>query len=494
MSGRRVITFAALLGAVGAFLGWTRSQQAGSASGATPVSIERRAERNLALAGMGVRTGGRWVSHASRRAFADTERREELDRSFELATAEDVAEALGQMKGAMMKLGQMASYLDQGLPEHVRAVLAQLQADAPPMSAELASGVVRSELGAAPEEIFAEWDPVPIAAASIGQVHRAITHDGLAVAVKVQYPGIAEAMTSDLANADLLFGALGGMFPGMDSKPLVAELKERLVEELDYEIEASNQRHFAEHYRGHPHVVVPEVVGEFCSRRVLTTELAEGVSFAEMLEWSEEERNLAGETIYRFVFRSIYKVGAFNGDPHPGNYRFQGGGRVVFLDYGLVKRFTVEEVQLFEDLIRLMVLERDASGFRSLVEAAGLLKPAPEISDTDVAEFFAPFYELVMEDETVEVTKEYASALVRQVFDTSDGDVRPIQKHANVPPAFVVSQRINLGLYAVLGDLGATANWRKIAEEIWPFVETEPQTELGWAALEWERRHSAAQS
>ena len=150
-----------------------------------------------------------------------------------MRTAEQIAETLGHMKGALMKVGQMASYLDQGLPDHVRTVLAQLQQNAPPMSAELAAGVIEAELGARPERIFAEWDPVPIASASIGQVHRAMTHDGRAVAVKVQYPGIAEAIAADLDNAGLLFAGLGQLFPGLEHRTIVAELRERLIEELD---------------------------------------------------------------------------------------------------------------------------------------------------------------------------------------------------------------------------------------------------------------------
>jgi predicted unusual protein kinase regulating ubiquinone biosynthesis (AarF/ABC1/UbiB family) len=158
----------------------------------------RRASRNARLAVLGVRTGGSYAAHRARRVFADAGDRRQLDTEFEMRTAEQIAETLGHMKGALMKVGQMASYLDQGLPEHVRTVLAQLQQNAPPMSAELAAGVVEAELGAPPERIFAEWDPVPIASASIGQVHRAMTHDGQAVAVKVQYPGIAEAIAADL--------------------------------------------------------------------------------------------------------------------------------------------------------------------------------------------------------------------------------------------------------------------------------------------------------
>ncbi len=232
---------------------------------------------------MGGQTGGAYALHRARRVFADAERRSVLDTQFEMRTAAQITERLGNMKGAMMKLGQMASYLDAGLPPHVREALAQLQSDAPPMSADLAAGVVLAELGQRPETLFLEWDPVPIASASIGQVHRAITHDGRAVAVKVQYPGIDSAIESDLGNADLLFGGLAMLFPGLEPGPLVTELRERLLEELDYRIEAANQRLFVDAYRDHPTIHVPEVVDELSTRRVLTTELADGVRFDEVL-------------------------------------------------------------------------------------------------------------------------------------------------------------------------------------------------------------------
>ncbi len=193
-----------------------------------------------------------------------------------MRTAEQVADALGHMKGALMKLGQMASYLDQGLPEPVREQLARLQADAPSMTPELAAQVVREELGAPPERIFATWDPVPIAAASIGQVHRAITNDGLAVAVKVQYPGVDEAIDADLDNAGLLVQIIAMVFPGVEPEPIVDELRVRVREELDYVQEADNQQLFARYYDGHPFIHVPSVVEHLSSKRVLTTELATG--------------------------------------------------------------------------------------------------------------------------------------------------------------------------------------------------------------------------
>jgi predicted unusual protein kinase regulating ubiquinone biosynthesis (AarF/ABC1/UbiB family) len=449
-----------------------------------PVSGTTFASRNARLASVGARSGASYAVHRARLVTASGEQRDRLVADYQLRTAAQVADALGNMKGALMKIGQMASYLDDGLPEPVREALASLQQDAPPMTAELCAQVVRAELGGEPERVFARWDPEPIAAASIGQVHRAVTRSGVPVAVKVQYPGVDEAIRADLVNTDLLFRVLGMVFPGLDPGPLVIELRERLSEELDYAAEARNQRFFADAFREHPFISVPGVIDELSTPRVLTTELAEGARFAEVEQWSQAERNLAGEAIYRFVFGSIYRLHAFNGDPHPGNYLFRPGGHVTFLDFGLVKRYQPDEVALFEALIRTLVVDHDVPAFRGLIEDHNLLRHDPALTDADVAAYFGHFYELVMRDEEFTVDTEYSSETVRMYFD-ANGPYAHVARAANVPPAFVITQRINLGLTAVLGRLRATANFRRIAEELWPFVDGPPSTPMGEAEAAW---------
>src|SRR5690242_5453344 len=287
-----------------------------------------RVRRGLAALQLAARGGARYTRSAPRLFASAGEHRQALRNDLALQTAEDVAATLGTMKGVLMKLGQMASYVDDGLSPAARRALSRLQDSVPPMSAALAAGVVESELGLPPERAFARWDPEPIAAASIGQVHRAITHDGRAVAVKVQYPGIAETIAADLGNVALLRRMLKITAPRQDVDALLAELRERVTEELDYRREAKNQEMFARYYAGHPTIHVPGIVPELSTRRVVTSELADGARFAELAGWSQAERDLAAETIYRFVFRSLYEAHAFNGDPHPGNYLFHGGGRV----------------------------------------------------------------------------------------------------------------------------------------------------------------------
>ena len=443
--------------------------------------VGARVARNLLVARTATKIGRGYATNSARQVFADAARREELKSERQLRTATEVAEALGSMKGALMKLGQLASYLDGGMPQPVRDALATLQQDAPPMAPELAAQVVTDELGAPPSVIFEEWDPVPIAAASIGQVHRAMTRDGVAVAVKVQYPGVDQAIRSDLDNTASLLAMARMVFPGLDAEPLVGELRARLVDELDYRLEADSQQRFAQAFAGHPFIHIPAVRTDLSSGRVLTTELVTGSRYDEVVAWSQEERDLAGETIFRFVFGCLYRLHGFNGDPHPGNYLFHGGGRVTFLDFGLVKWFEPSDVALLAQMVDTIVFREDAHAFRSAVEAAGFLKPAPSLSDEQVVEHLSHYYQMVLRPGRSTCTPEYASETIRRFFDAGNEVVR----HANVPPPFVILQRINLGLYAVLAGLRATADWRRVAEEIWPWISAAPSTDLGRAEAAW---------
>jgi predicted unusual protein kinase regulating ubiquinone biosynthesis (AarF/ABC1/UbiB family) len=444
-----------------------------------------RVERGFAAVRLVARGGARYAGSAPKLFAAAGEARQQLRQDLALETAQDVTQTLGAMKGVLMKIGQMASYLDEGLSPAVRRTLSRLQDSVPPMSAHLAAEVVEAELGQPPEQLFAEWDPEPIAAASIGQVHRAITHDGRAVAVKVQYPGIAEAIEADLQNVALLRRMLKITAPSQDVNALLDELKARVLEEIDYRREAANQALFAAYYEGHPTIVVPKVVPELSSRRVITSDLAVGAKFAELETWSQEERDQAAETIYRFVFRSLYELHAFNGDPHPGNYLFHGGGKVTFLDFGLVKHFTEDELDPLMNMAKNLCVKNDPEEFRRSMEKAGFLVPGAPLTTDEVVEHLAVFYLTIREPKRLTMTPDYASAVVRRFFDVRS----PVAGYVSIPRSYVVLQRINLGLFAVLGELTATADWRSIAEEIWPFVRGPASTPIGEAEEQWQANH-----
>ncbi|HEY6496372.1 MAG TPA: AarF/ABC1/UbiB kinase family protein [Trebonia sp.] len=440
-----------------------------------------RVSRGLAAMRLAARGGARYAANAPRLFAAAGERRQQLRDDLALRTAQDVADTLGTMKGVLMKIGQLASYVDDGIAPPARRVLGRLQDSVPPMSPELAAGVIERELGATPERIFKEWDPRPIAAASIGQVHRAITADGQAVAVKVQYPGIAETIAADLGNVGLIRSLLKMAVPSQDVTELIDELRERIGEELDYLREAESQRRFAAYFDGHPTARVPKIIDELSTARVMTSELSAGARFGEMLGWSQEEKDLAAETIYRFTFRSLYELRAFNGDPHPGNYLFEPGGRVTFLDFGLVKHFTENELAPLIRMIETLCLHHDREGFRRAMEDADFLEPGAPISTEDVVAHMSLFYETIRERGPRTMTTEYSSAVARRYTDFKS----PLAAYAKIPRPYVIVQRINLGLFAILGQMNATADWRGLSEEIWPFVNAPPSTPMGEAEAPW---------
>ena len=447
-----------------------------------------RLDRARATLRLAARGGARYAASAPRLFAVAGEHRELLREDLALRTAEDVADTLGAMKGVMMKIGQMASYIDDGLSPAVRQTLARLQDSVPPMSPPLAAAVVEEELGAPPEHAFARWDPQPIAAASIGQVHRAVTLDGRAVAVKVQYPGIAETIAADLRNVALLRRMLRIAAPAQDIDALLSELRDRVGEELDYRREAASQRLMAAYYDGHPTIAIPRIIDGLSTRKVVTSELSGGVRFAELASWPQHERDLAAETIYRFVFRSLYDVRAFNGDPHPGNYLFQRGGRVTFLDFGLVRHFTPAELRPLLQMARTICVEHDPEAFRAGLENAGFLRPGAPLSTQAIVDHLAVFYDTIREPGLRTITSDYASSVVRRFFDLRS----PVAGYIAVPRPYVILQRINLGLFAVLGELSATADWRAISEEIWPFVQGPAATPMGEAEARWRARRQAA--
>lgn len=457
------------------------------------VRLRTRWRRNGRLARLGAKIGLAHAGTSARKIFAGAERREQLSREREMKTAQQVAAELGNMKGALMKLGQMASYLDDGLPESLRLALSQLQSQAPPMSVALVREEIQRELGAAIEDIFVEFDEEPIAAASIGQVHRAIlrTDDGeQAVAVKIQYPGVADAIDADIKTADLLGTLLAFGFKSLNPEEMVLEIKDRLREELDYENEARNQQMFADFYEGHPFIHVPKVFHKYSTARILTTELVSGSSFAEVLTWPQEERDKAGEAIFRFVFRSLYRFRAFNGDPHPGNYIFHRDGRVTFLDFGLIKHFTVEEMEMFQSMVKAAVLDHDMETYRRIIEDAGMLQKDAPFTTEEAGEYFSHFYAPVRESKMMTWDTAYATSIVRHTFDRTSA----IAQYATVPRSFVFIQRINLGLYAILGQLQASGNFRRISEELWPMTNAGPSTPMGEQEAKWLATRNSAQT
>ena len=441
-----------------------------------------RLQRRATVVRLTVRNGMRIVGARALGRVAGTERRAELEARATIRTAEDVARELGQMKGALMKAGQLISFIVEALPEEAQQALATLQADAPPMAPSLAAEVVREELGGDPERIFLDWSPEPAAAASIGQVHRAVTRDGRTVAVKVQYPGVGDAITADLANAEILYGMFAAFaLKGLDTRALVDELRSRMAEELDYRLEARNQQAFAEHYAGHPFVRIPALIPELSTERVLTTEWIDGDDWATFVASAgDHARQRAGEIIWRFAQASILRMGAFNGDPHPGNYRFHEDGTVTFLDFGLVKRWSPGEWERLAPSLDA-IYERDPERLVGAMEAVEFLQPGHGLEAGAVYDYVSAPYVPYLADEFT-FTRHFVADALSTIIDLKGPHAAIIEK-LNMPPSFVILDRVVWGVSALLGKLGVTRPWRAMLLEY--RAAGPPATELGVADARW---------
>ncbi len=410
-----------------------------------------------------------------RRLFADAEGRARIDEARRRADAERVAREMGHMKGALMKLGQMLSFVSDDVPPEYRLALSSLQASAPPMDFPLIRDVVERELGKPLERAFARFEHEALAAASIGQVHRAELSSGEDVVVKVQYPGVSDAIRADLDNADMLYSMMGMLYSALDPKPVVDELRARIGEELDYELEAKSQSAFADLFDGHPFIRVPRVFFDYSTARVLTSELVDARRYAEVLDLPQADRNRYGEILYRFIVGCVFEFGVFNGDPHPGNYLFDDQGNVVFLDFGCVKYFPPDMLARWKKLMAAHLSGRPAE-FRELLVEFEFVGPDSDLATDDLYEYFGYFYEPFREDRVFHFTHEYTRRSFRMVF-APEGRFAGFQKKLNMPRHFVFVNRIQWGVYSVLAELGAEANWHRIHRE---FVFGDaPSTQLG---------------
>jgi predicted unusual protein kinase regulating ubiquinone biosynthesis (AarF/ABC1/UbiB family) len=395
--------------------------------------------------------------------------------------AEQIVTVLGTMKGAAMKLGQVLSFLDVGLvPEEHREEfqkkLAALRDAAPTVSFKDMRKVIEQDLGERLDEAFAEFDEEPIAAASIGQVYRATLHDGRDVAVKVQYPGVTTAVRADMQNLGVILRLAGRITPGLDTKALGEEIRARIEEELDYELEASNQRMLSRVFRGHPFIVVPDVVGSMSRERVIVSEFVEATGFEELREEPQEERDRIGEIVFRFFYGCLYRHRKFSGDPHPGNFMRMADGKVAFLDFGLFKQLGSEAVD-FEIACLRAIVEHDEPGLHRLLAEGGFLPDPDRMDPTELMAYFVDSLWWYTEaDHDVHLTPEIAAKTALEGADPRSSHFRSM-RHQDMQPEHLLGRRMELLTLAVLGQLGPRANWHRIARE-WLYGD-EPVTELG---------------
>jgi predicted unusual protein kinase regulating ubiquinone biosynthesis (AarF/ABC1/UbiB family) len=400
--------------------------------------------------------------------------------AFHRRAARLLRDVLGEMKGIPMKVGQLLSYIDDFLPpdhrEIYRETLRDLQTLAQPMSWKTVRGIVRPER-------FASVEEVPLAAASIGQVHGAVLKDGTEVVLKVQYPGIAKAIRSDLANLELLKKVFAVVLPRFDTERSMADLVARMTEECDYGCELCSQEEFGRIWSGNPEVVVPRVFPELSDDQVLVSERIRGLSWQEKLARSDQaEKNRIGHVLFRFVFRSLYGYGLLNADPHPGNYLFLDDGRVAFLDFGCVQRYGPDAIRDFHALRRLLMEGVSGAAVRAAVVKAYALPDMDEeeweFTDRYVELCFAP----VLASGSFRYSRDYGARLGDLSQEGAFLFARKALKKGvqeSRREGFLFLNRLTYGFASIMGALEAEGGWREEIDRIDAELSLPPPAQRG---------------
>ena len=426
---------------------------------------------------------GQALRQAGTRAASVTRSKDGRSAALErrhVEAAEQIVTALGSMKGAAMKIGQVMSFLDVGLvPEEYRQEfqrkLAELRDAAPTVTFKDMRKVIEQELDDPLSKVFEDFDQTPIAAASIGQVYRATLPGGRPVAVKVQYPGVAAAVRADMQNLGLILRLAKRIAPGMDPKAIGAEIRSRIQEELDYELEAQNQRTLSRIFRGHPFIVIPGVVTSLSRERVMVSEFVSGTGFEALKGYPQDDRDRIGEMLFRFYFGCLYRHGQFSGDPHPGNSMLLDDGRMAFFDFGLFKRMPPGALAL-EIAVARAVIEGDTDTIMRLGTEVGFFPEPDKFHPDRVLEHFRAATSWYTVDQYDELTPEYATQVLIDMSDPRSeyfGQLR----HESAPPDHIFGRRMEVLTLAVISQLRARGNFHRIARE-W-FYGDAPETELG---------------
>jgi predicted unusual protein kinase regulating ubiquinone biosynthesis (AarF/ABC1/UbiB family) len=430
----------------------------------------RAAARTAKLASLPLGFAGRTVLGLGKRVTGLAS--DVVSAEIQQRTAEQLFSVLGQLKGGAMKFGQAMSVFEAALPEEVaapyRQALTKLQEAAPPLPTATVHRVLAEQLGANWRSRFLDFDDSPAAAASIGQVHRAVwktrAKAGRQVAVKIQYPGAGEALLTDLRQLSRLSGMFKAIQPGLDIKPLLAELRERISEELDYELEAEAQRAFAEAYDGDDEIFVPPVLA--AAPQVLVTQWVEGTPLSEIIHsGSEYQRDLAGRLMATFHFSAPVRAGLLHADPHPGNFRLLPDGRFAVIDFGAVARLPEGIPEPIGRLTSLALAGRADEVVEGL-RAEGFIQPDDPIDVQDVLDFLLPILEPVAVEEFRFSRAWLRTEAVRLASPRSSA--YQLSRHLNLPPSYLMIHRVTLGSIGVLCQLEARAPYRAIVQRWLP--------------------------
>jgi predicted unusual protein kinase regulating ubiquinone biosynthesis (AarF/ABC1/UbiB family) len=383
-------------------------------------------------------------------------------------TAEQLFAVLGQLKGGAMKLGQTLSVFEAAVPEEMaapyRAALVKLQEEAPPMPVRTVHAVLAQQLGGTWRTRFADFDDAPAAAASIGQVHRATWRDGRDVAVKIQYPGAATALMSDLNQLARFARLFAGLFPGLDVKPLIAELKARVVEELDYGLEADAQRTFARAYADDPEIVVPRVVAS--APKVIVSEWLDGTPLSRVIgSGTKEERDRAGHLLALLHFSGPERAGMLHADPHPGNFRLLEDGRLGVIDFGATARLPGGHPEPIGRLLR-WALAGKADEVLADLRAEGFVRPHVDVDAQGVLDYLRPLLEPVAAPH-FHFTRSWMQEQAARIADPRT-EANRLGRMLNLPPAYLLIHRVTIGSIGVLCQLDAAGNYRGVLEQWLP--------------------------
>ena len=449
-----------------------------------------RVARTARVGGLVTGQGARWAGMRAANALRTPERAAAAERERTAGLVNELVEQLSRMRGAAMKVGQMISMVDfDGLPDdqqdELQRRLATLRDGIPPVPFSRLEKLLRKDLGAPLGTVFSHFDERALAAASIGQVHRATTVDGDEVVVKVQYPGVAEAVETDLRNAMLLVPLVKRLAPGLEAKALAAEMRERISEELDYELEAQNQRRIERLMRGHPFIRVPRVLTHLSARRVLVSEYVAGERFESVRRADEATRDRYGEIVFRFFFGLLYRDRIALGDPHPGNYLLTPDGRVCFLDFGLVRDVDSGRVSAEAEIARA-VRDEDAGALKRALVAGGYL---PDVRADSVDARFAlrllrhaTRWYAVPGERRFSAERRRSDRERERPDDEQRAAIKTQVNQFTVPPEAILIRRMHGVVAIVLHNLRAGADWGAIAAEY--LHAGPPATPLGQAEAE----------
>ncbi|MDQ4038654.1 MAG: AarF/ABC1/UbiB kinase family protein [Actinomycetota bacterium] len=426
----------------------------------------RSASRTARLASLPINAAGRATLGLGKRLSGRSA--EEVTLELQQQTAEQIFAVLGQLKGGAMKFGQAMSVFEAAFPEEVaapyRAALTKLQEAAPPMAVKTVHAVLAQQLGGRWRERFQDFDDKAAAAASIGQVHRGIWRDGREVAVKVQYPGAGPALMADL-NQLARFARLFGMLaPGMDVKPLIAEIRDRVSEELDYALEANSQRAFAAAYVGDPEIHVPRVVAS--APKVIVSEWINGIPLSTIIEsGTAEQRNSAGLLLATLHFSGPERARLLHADPHPGNFRLMADGRLGVVDFGAVARLPEGHPEPIGRMARL-ALDGQAPAVLAELRKEGFVLPSIVVNAQATLDYLRPILAPIASDH-FKFSREWMRREAARIGDPRS-EANKLARQLNLPPAYLMIHRVTVGSIGVLSQLGSEGNFRQILERWMP--------------------------